>query len=200
MAQCNPKAVSLWTARVIPVIIICVLGYATYVFVKLLCVDYLLKPNSQAEAHEDRAAAIVILTIYFLLLLLVVISYMRLLYIVSTDPGYIPLGALAEKKRRHSHHRHGSHQRGQINGSQIVVDELEMGRANSSSETAVDSQLDPDSPGLEDFYTKDIFVCEHDGRPKWCSECSDWKPDRTHHCSDVGRCVRKMDHFCPWSV
>lgn len=61
-----------------------------------------------------------------------------------------------------------------------------------------DPQNDPDSPGLEKFYTKEVFTCEGDGKPRWCSECSNWKPDRTHHCSDVGRCIYKMDHFCPW--
>jgi hypothetical protein len=28
------------------------------------------------------------------------------------------------------------------------------------------SENDPDSPGLELFYTKDIFVCDMDGKPK----------------------------------
>ena len=57
---------------------------------------------------------------------------------------------------------------------------------------------DPDSPGLEAFYTKDVFVCEPDGRPRWCTLCWHWKPDRAHHSTDLGRCVRKMDHLCPW--
>ena len=57
---------------------------------------------------------------------------------------------------------------------------------------------DNETPGLEAFYTKDVFVCEDDGRPIWCSKCLNWKPDRTHHCREVDRCVRKMDHFCPW--
>ncbi|OAQ96471.1 hypothetical protein LLEC1_06927 [Akanthomyces lecanii] len=52
--------------------------------------------------------------------------------------------------------------------------------------------------GLENFYSKDLFVCEADGRPKWCSGCRQWKPDRAHHSSEIGRCVRKMDHLCPW--
>lgn len=56
----------------------------------------------------------------------------------------------------------------------------------------------PDSPGLEAFYSKDVFVCESDGMPKWCSECRSWKPDRAHHSSEYGRCVYKMDHVCPW--
>lgn len=54
------------------------------------------------------------------------------------------------------------------------------------------------SSNLADFYTKDVFSCEGDGRPVWCSTCLNFKPDRTHHCREVGRCVRKMDHFCPW--
>lgn len=62
----------------------------------------------------------------------------------------------------------------------------------------LDPRLDPDSPGLELFYTKDIFECSPDGRPIFCGPCGTWKPDRTHHCSEVDRCVRKMDHFCPW--
>ncbi|KAL1888074.1 Palmitoyltransferase pfa5 [Sporothrix stenoceras] len=61
-----------------------------------------------------------------------------------------------------------------------------------------DPRLDPDSPGLENFYTRDVFECTADGRPIWCSPCGAWKPDRAHHCSEIGRCVRKMDHFCPW--
>ncbi|GJN78748.1 palmitoyltransferase pfa5 [Purpureocillium lilacinum] len=56
----------------------------------------------------------------------------------------------------------------------------------------------PDSPGLEAFYSKDAFVCEADGRPKWCSDCQQWKPDRAHHFSELARRVRKMDHLCPW--
>ncbi len=54
------------------------------------------------------------------------------------------------------------------------------------------------APDLRDFYTRDVFTCEGDGRPIWCSTCLNWKPDRTHHCREAGRCVKKMDHFCPW--
>lgn len=33
----------------------------------------------------------------------------------------------------------------------------------------------------------------------WCDQCGGWKPDRTHHCSELERCVRNMGHFCPWN-
>lgn len=48
------------------------------------------------------------------------------------------------------------------------------------------------------FLEKDIYVCENDGLPRYCRYCNCWKPDRSHHCSEVGRCVMRMDHFCPW--
>lgn len=34
--------------------------------------------------------------------------------------------------------------------------------------------------------------------PGHCSKCDAWKPERAHHCSTLGRCVLKMDHYCPW--
>ncbi|KAF1351150.1 DHHC palmitoyltransferase-domain-containing protein [Delphinella strobiligena] len=53
-------------------------------------------------------------------------------------------------------------------------------------------------PGLEQFYQRDTFICDSIGFPIWCGTCSNYKPDRTHHCSDAGKCVMKLDHFCPW--
>ena len=53
---------------------------------------------------------------------------------------------------------------------------------------------------LHEFYNMDVFICENDGLPRWCFHCNCWKPDRSHHCGELGRCVRKMDHFCPWYV
>jgi palmitoyltransferase len=82
-------------------------------------------------------------------------------------------------------------------GAREDKDSTSLGREYEPPRT-INWHTDADSPGLEQFYTNDVFVCEADGRPKWCSECGNWKPDRAHHCSSIGRCVRKMDHFCPW--
>lgn len=51
---------------------------------------------------------------------------------------------------------------------------------------------------LAAFLEKEIYVCESDGLPRYCRYCNCWKPDRSHHCSEIGRCVMRMDHFCPW--
>lgn len=37
-------------------------------------------------------------------------------------------------------------------------------------------------------------------RPRYCTKCSGWKPERTHHCSVSGHCVLRMDHYCIWVV
>lgn len=49
-----------------------------------------------------------------------------------------------------------------------------------------------------DFWERDVFVCDPKGLPIYCRHCENWKPDRTHHNQDSGRCTLKMDHFCPW--
>jgi hypothetical protein len=51
---------------------------------------------------------------------------------------------------------------------------------------------------IEQLYVKDVFVCDSNGLSIFCTHCNIWNPDRIHHCSEVGRCVRRMDHFCPW--
>ncbi|KAF3031118.1 palmitoyltransferase pfa5 [Didymella keratinophila] len=45
----------------------------------------------------------------------------------------------------------------------------------------------------------DAYICDYEGMPLWCDKCHNWKPDRAHHCKELGRCVRKMDHYCPWA-
>ena len=70
----------------------------------------------------------------------------------------------------------------------------------SHSATSRPAAVDEASRDLQAHYTKEVFVCEGDGRPIWCAICMNWKPDRAHHCREIDRCVRKMDHYCPWWV
>lgn len=134
-----------------------------------------------------------------------VATYIRLMYNVVWDPGYLPLGAeriqaesnSKERKRTRGNRRrkHRSRKDGEAEKTSQDID-LERGITDHAGGKAF--QLDP--AGLESFYTKDIFVCREDGRPPWCSTCCQFKTDRAHHCREIDRCVRKMDHFCPWYV
>lgn len=171
----NKRVANIWTARFMPFALTGVVGYVTYVMVAILCVNFLL------VKQKSKSAAVPILIIYFLLFVLMASSFFRVVYLTTFDPPYAPLGAGAagiqrNKKRANDDIGGGEYTPGDFDGS----------------------KNDPDSPGLELFYTKDIFCVENDGKPKWCSECCIWKLDRQHHCSVVGRCIYKMDHFCPW--
>ncbi|TVY46018.1 Palmitoyltransferase [Lachnellula subtilissima] len=174
MADRN-QVVNLWTARFIPLVLAGVVGYATYVLVALLCVNYLL------VQHHDKSAAIPILVIYFLLFIPMAASFFRVLYFTIFYPPYVPLGPAAIRDR-------------EMKGkTQSEEDGIGAGAYRPGN-----YRNDVDSPGLELFYSKDVFVCEQNGKPIWCSNCGNWKPDRAHHDSSSGRCIARMDHFCPW--
>lgn len=148
--------------------------------------------NFLLRGHRPRPGiSAALLAIYFVLFLFMTITYGRLVYTVTVDPGYLPLGPAA--KRYDKADKNLSQQNNGVAGR--ANDTLGPEYPFSETATAIDDGAD--SPGLELFYTKDVFVCSQDGRPKWCSECANWKPDRTHHCSDIRRCVYKMDHYCP---
>lgn len=135
-------------------------------------------------SHQQQSGtATAFLVVYSGTLLLALITYLRLLFVIQTNPGVVPLGPNAiiqEKDKKRKSRRSGR------------KEDIEAKSANTQPDD------NPDSPGLEAFYSKDVFVCNEDGRPKWCTSCCNWKPDRAHHCSEIERCVLKMDHFCPW--
>ncbi|KAG7134596.1 Palmitoyltransferase PFA5 like protein [Verticillium longisporum] len=181
-SQESHKAIARWTSRVIPATLAGVLGYATYVVVSRLCIEYLSKER------EETGTVIAVLILYFLFLFLSLVTYIRTIWTINTDTGLVPLGP--EAQRAESGAEKSISKGGKRSGRR--ADDIE------SQPYQPGPDQDPDSPGLERFYSKNAFICENDGRPKWCSECRKWKPDRAHHSSEIGRCVLKMDHYCPW--
>ncbi|KAI0447225.1 DHHC palmitoyltransferase-domain-containing protein [Xylaria telfairii] len=175
----STKAATRWTTRIVPVVLAAAVAYATYVIVARVCVKYLL------GSLNENAAAIAILFLYFFFFLLMICTYARTIYNANFNPGVVPLGPRAIERRKAKDGKRMMQSYG--------IDDLE-GRAYEAG-----PDNDPDSPGLECFYSRDAFVCESDGRPKWCSECCNWKQDRVHHSRELGRCVYRMDHYCPWA-
>lgn len=129
------------------------------------------------------------------------------MYNVLWDPGYLPLGAERVQAESTSHDSKRSHRKRhhRKSSSRQAGNTEKAGQSNVDLERGINAHAGGkayqlDSAGLESFYTKDVFVCQEDGRPSYCSSCCQFKTDRAHHCREVDRCVRKMDHFCPWYV
>ncbi|OQE19415.1 hypothetical protein PENSTE_c015G04220 [Penicillium steckii] len=197
------KRVNLAVSRIIPPVLLGTVIYASYAITKPLCIDYLLRPLPSYNRSPRVGAGAAILAIYYFLLIVLITTYLRLLYSVLRDPGFLPLGAerlqadaVEDSKQSHKKRRQHRRNSGKPRDAEKVdapVD-LERGVIGNGSGRAHDMK----SLGLEHFYTKDVFVCQEDGRPAYCSTCCQFKVDRSHHCRELDRCVRKMDHFCPW--
>ena len=171
--------------------------------------DYLLNPPTNLHAPRP-GVAIAILVIHFSLLFFVASTYFRILHTVRANPGFVPRSPRHPKERRK---RQGTLWRTKTGPPGTDETQEESGESwterNRTKDLARTSPYQNDTiggepnsngfdTGLEPFYEKDVFVCEGDGRPRWCSTCKIFKPDRAHHCREVDRCVYKMDHFCPW--
>lgn len=171
--------------------------------------DRFIRPTSSPRKPR-HGAGIAILTVYSILLLLMSTTYLRLVCTILINPGYVPRGPqwydeherrIKEKSLEKSREKSGHARRDNTSdNSNPRGFAYSNGPPESGSSTTRPLAVDDTSPDLYDFYGKDVFTCEGNGKPIWCSSCANWKPDRAHHCREIGRCVRKMDHFCPWSV
>ncbi|KAG0155920.1 hypothetical protein PDIDSM_3093 [Penicillium digitatum] len=182
MASPAQKRANVVVSRLIPPVLLGAVIYASYAVTKPLCIG----------------AGAAIIAIYYVLLFPMVVSYTHLYYQVLWNPGYLPLGeqkVADDENAKQSKRRRGK--KSTCKSDPEKTDQADTDVERGSVSTAVDTAVQL-GIGLESFYTKDVFVCQADGRPPWCTTCSQYKTDRAHHCCELGRCVRKMDHFCPW--
>ena len=160
-----------------------------------IVVHYFLHPS---QGHQRKGAAIAVLIVYFVTLAFVVLLYSRLFHVLFTNNGFVPTNAEDSSTKLDTNLENRSFHRSCVPSTTVEnTDTLEREK-NFLDHVSILDGTKPPPPGIEDFYRREVFVCNPQGLPIWCPTCSNWKPDRTHHCSDVGRCVRKLDHFCPW--
>jgi len=188
MAPGSIRAVTRWTSRIVPLVLAACAGLAAFVVtarVSSTCSASRRRPPGfllltalpvlfLLHDRNDTGAAAAVLVLHYFFLALTLVTYLRVFVVINTNPGVVPLPPAVRESRKQ--------------GAGDV----------EALYTSATPDPSPDSPGLESFYSKDVFVCSTDGRPIWCSACGAWKPDRAHHSSEMNRCVRKMDHYCPW--
>ncbi|KAK8757203.1 hypothetical protein V5799_000095 [Amblyomma americanum] len=54
-----------------------------------------------------------------------------------------------------------------------------------------------DKVGTDNMVGRDLGMTEQ-GDWTICSRCETYRPPRAHHCRICQRCIRRMDHHCPW--
>lgn len=199
MSSSAQKAVNRGVARAIPVLLLAIIGHAIFTFVDQLCVKYLIRPPITSPHGPRSGTAAGLIVGFFILLIPVLVTFGRLLHLIATNPGVLPRGALwHERRRRRRSLPRESEKPTPVNPGNMRC--TAQPRNPTPESVPLDDQrnIQNPPPGLEKYYNRPLFACEDDGYPRWCAKCLDWKPERAHHCSEVDRCVQKLDHFCPW--
>ena len=61
------------------------------------------------------------------------------------------------------------------------------------------SLSEPENEGpMRSIIPPDIYPCDEQGYPIWCSNCQSLKMARTHHSNKLGYCIPRFDHYCIW--
>jgi len=144
----------------------------------LLCVfltyGFLLYANYVASgwlivpSYAESVWGAVHLLLYNTLLFLAVFAHLRAML---TDPGIVPIVQGTKSK------------------------EIRMRKLDGASSDDEDESTDSSSEQCNFLDRAKQFVGED-----WtvCAKCESFRPPRAHHCRICHRCVRKMDHHCPW--
>src|SRR5437762_10542738 len=114
------------------------------------------------------------------------VSWLRLMTLMLKNPGRVPRGpayyqhrskgskptrSRSRKEGEQSNHLHekddeyysGSRNNGTDGVTSLAYNTTVLENGIRSNATNIDPQLT--APGLEDFYMRDVFVCESDGKP-----------------------------------
>jgi palmitoyltransferase len=175
------KRANIIIARFIPLLLVGIIAYCSWVVTRLVVVEYLINPSPSLLLEPRVGPAIAILIIFYTIEIILLACYGRLVHTIITNPGVVPRGAqfYVEAKRKPSSWTEKS-------GHQDVPSPRKR-RYDGNRELYT----------LE-FWRRDVWTCNFDGRSRYCSTCFNFKVDRVSHCSEIDRCVYKMDHFCPW--
>ena len=146
------------------------LGYAQYTLLSIVLLP-------QTNTYEKYAHII----LFEFLSIMTLASH---LMTVFTDPGSVPQKTLSPEQLTHNSNSN-QYESGQI----FINDQIGSQQQGFSQHNRESNQYD-----LNSVPSRQVHI----PYANKCLECCSYKPDRAHHCSVCKRCIRKMDHHCPW--
>ncbi|KAL1646615.1 palmitoyltransferase pfa5 [Diplodia intermedia] len=109
----SQQSIARWSAVTVPLMIVAVVSWATYVLVAKLALARLFR-------RGERGAGIAVIVVHCVLLFATAVAYMRILATLKVDPGLVPLGRGSADEGRRKKKKGGrggqGHQRGQGQG------------------------------------------------------------------------------------
>lgn len=137
-------------------------------YVAMIYADYVVINWLVTPTFSQSIWGVIHVVLFNTVLLLAFIAHFRAMV---TDPGIVPINKNAMINRR-------------------SIDSHLYGHSTNSF-----SENDDSDSGTDIMMLKPKYVGED-----WsiCTRCESYRPPRAHHCRVCRRCVRKMDHHCPW--
>uniref|UniRef100_A0A9J2P740 Palmitoyltransferase n=1 Tax=Ascaris lumbricoides TaxID=6252 RepID=A0A9J2P740_ASCLU len=142
---------------------------ALLTYAAMIYADYVVINWLVAPTFSQSLWGVTHVILFNTILFLAFIAHFRAMV---TDPGIVPINTNATI------------------GSCRRLDTRLYGRSAIS-----ESENDESDSGADVMMLRPKFVGED-----WsiCTRCESYRPPRAHHCRVCRRCVRKMDHHCPW--
>lgn len=154
----------------------CSCSFSIHIFALVTIYGYLI--------YNSYTAQIIFYFIYIPASLLALTSLFKAW---TTDPGAVPMGArpLVTVKRAGS-------------SNTAEAEPSNNNNNNNNNETSSDNPQPKDGNNTKGGGGSRRMKRRERGLRR-CHKCNDnYKPNRAHHDSVTGRCIVKMDHFCPW--
>lgn len=147
------------------------MAFGQWAYSYLFCYQHIYK-NS-----DDKASMIAFLVIANTLWFIVLISWVLLSLL---GPGKLPFTIPPYELNKY------------VQNARKLTEEKDFSNDTTLSATPTTSTLNSNNF----LNPSEIFECDKNGLPFWCSECSTLKLFRSHHSSVNKRCIPLFDHFC----
>jgi palmitoyltransferase len=165
-----PSPSNKYFRPVIPTFVILYMAFAQWAYSYLFCYNHVYKN------FNDKASMIAFLVIANILWLITLISWILVSYI---GPGKLPFQIPPYEL------------------SKYVYNGRKFSEKNEAANDTFSTMSSYSTLNNNDFLNPpDIFECDKNGLPFWCSECSSLKLFRSHHSSVNKICIPLFDHFC----